>query len=62
MPGGHASKKSTSPKPNTNANGTLNDAADTTLDPYDIVDDRGDSTRTDEAPENAAAIQRPETK
>lgn len=62
MPGGNASKNSTSAKPNTNTNGTLDDAADNTLDPYDVVDDRRDSTRLDEAPENAAATQRPEKK
>lgn len=59
MPGGHASHKSTSTKPNVNANGIIDDAADPTLDPEDYVDNRGDSTRLDEAPENAAATQRP---
>ena len=60
MPGGHASHKSTSVKPNTNTNGLTNAAGDSTLDPHDITTQGSDPTRVDEAPENAAATQRPE--
>ncbi|MFB2968336.1 hypothetical protein ACE1CD_05140 [Aerosakkonema sp. BLCC-F183] len=59
MPGGHASHKSTSTKPNTNTNGVIDDATDPTLDVEQLVDLGGDSTRLDEAPENAAAVERP---
>lgn len=60
MPSGHASHKSTSAKPNVNADGLINAAADSTVDPQDIVSDGGDSTRTDEALQNPAATQRKE--
>lgn len=59
MPGGHTSHKSTSTKPNTNTNGVIDDATDTTLAVEQLVDLGGDSTRLDEAPENAAAVERP---
>ena len=60
MPSGHASHKSTSAKPNVNADGLINAAADSaTVDPQDVVGNVGDSTRTDEAVENPAATQRP---
>ena len=62
MPGGHASHKSTSAKPNVNTNGLTNAAAeeDTPIDPQEVVGNQSDSTRTDEAEVNPAAIQRPE--
>lgn len=59
MPGGHASHKGTSTKPNTNANDVIDDAADPTIDVEQMVDLGGDSTRLDEAPENSAATERP---
>ncbi|MCL1465994.1 hypothetical protein [Argonema galeatum] len=59
MPSGHASHKGTSTKTNTNANGPINAAAESTLDPHDIVTQGSDPTRPDEAPENAAATERP---
>lgn len=60
MPSGHASHKGASQKPNTNANGLINAAAEGTADPHDITTQGSDPTRTEEAPENAAATQRPE--
>ena len=61
MPSGHASHKSTSTKPNTNANGAfIDDAADPTTDVEQLVDLGGDSVRIDEAPANTAATQRPQ--
>ncbi|CAA9282313.1 hypothetical protein AVDCRST_MAG92-3699 [uncultured Coleofasciculus sp.] len=60
MPSGHASHKGASAKPNTNANGLINAAAESTADPHDIVTQGSDSTRPEEAPENAAATERPE--
>ena len=59
MPGGHASHKSTSAKPNTNANGVINAEDDAPVDAPDITTQSSTSTRPDEAPENAAATQRP---
>lgn len=60
MPGGHASHKSTSPKPNTNANGVINAADDAPVEAPEIVTQSSTSTRPDEAPENTAATERPE--
>lgn len=60
MPGGHASHKSTSAKPNTNANGVINAADDASVEAPEIVTQSSTSTRPDEAPENTAAIERPE--
>ena len=59
MPGGHASHKSTSVKPNTNAEGVINVADDATLEPHDSTTQSSTPTRPDEAPENAAATKRP---
>ena len=59
MPGGHASHKGSSVKPNVNANGVIDDVTDPTIDVEQMVDLGGDSTRLDEAPENAAATERP---
>lgn len=61
MPGGHASHKSTSNKPNTNANGIIDDAADTT-NPEDLLPENltnAETLRTDEYVDNPAAYQRP---
>jgi len=62
MPGGHASHKSTSVKPNTNADGVINTSDDAPVDMPDITTQSSTPTRPDEAPENAAATQRPEDK
>ncbi len=59
MPGGHASHKGSSPKPNTNAPGVINSVDDAPVDIPDIVTQSSTPTRPDEAPENAAATQRP---
>lgn len=59
MPGGHASHKSTSEKPNTNAEGVINAVDDTVGDLPEIVTQSSTPTRPDEAPENPAATQRP---
>jgi hypothetical protein len=59
MPGGHASHKSTSVKPNTNAEGVINTADDAAVDMPEIVTQSSTPTRPDEAPENAAATERP---
>ena len=61
MPGGHASHKSTSNKPNTNAEGVIDDAAGTT-NPEDLLPENLTNTetlRTDEYVDNPAAYQRP---
>lgn len=60
MPGGHASHKSTSVKPNTNTNGVINVEDDAAVDMPDIVTQTSTPNRADEAPENAAATERPE--
>jgi hypothetical protein len=62
MPGGHASHKSTSVKPNTNAEGVINTSDDAPVDMPDITTQSSTPTRPDEAPENAVATQRPEDK
>lgn len=61
MPGGHASHKSTSAKPNINANGLI-DEADLNANPEELLPEGPDALRAAEAPENAAATQRPEDK
>lgn len=62
MPGGHASHKSTSIKPNVNTNGLIDDAADLNFDPQEVLPEGADALRAAEAPENATATQRPEDK
>jgi len=62
MPGGHASHKSTSIKPNTNASGQIDDAADMSVDPKAEVESNADALRVSEAPEDAAATERPGNK
>lgn len=58
MPGGHASHKSTSAKPNTNAPDIIDLPDGAPVDMPDIVTQSSTSNRPDEAPENAAATQR----
>jgi hypothetical protein len=60
MPGGHASHKGSSIKPNTNAPGIIDSPDDAPVETPDIVTQSSTPTRPDEAPENAAATQRPE--
>ena len=60
MPSGHASHKGSSDKPNLTATGQINSAADKTLDPQELLAEGPDALRAAEAPENAAATQRPE--
>ena len=60
MPSGHASHKSTSIKPNVNTNGLIDDAAELNFDPQQVLSEGADALRAAEAPENAAATQRPE--
>ncbi len=62
MPGGHASHKSTSNKPNTNANGVIDDAADTTVEPENLLPENLTNTetlRTDEFVDYPPAYERP---
>lgn len=61
MPGGNASHKSTSVKPNVNADGLIDEAADIE-NPQDLLPEGPDALRASEAPANAAATQRPEDK
>ncbi len=62
MPSGHASHKGASNKPNTNANDVLDDAADLNFEPQSVLPEGADALRAAEAPDNAAATQRPEDK
>jgi len=62
MPSGHASHKSTSIKPNTNASGQIDNAADLSLNPEAEVESNADAIRVSEAPADAAATERPENK
>lgn len=60
MPSGHASHKGSSIKPNTNASGQIDAAADLSLDPQDILNEGPDARRAEEeSMENPAATQRP---
>lgn len=61
MPSGHASHKSNSVKPNINANGLIDEAA-SNENPEELLPEGPDALRAAEAPENAAATQRPEDK
>ena len=63
MPGVHASHKSTSNKPNTNANGVIDDAADTTVEPENLLPENLTNTetlRTDEFVDYPPAYERPD--
>jgi len=61
MPGGHASHKGTSAKPNTNAEGQLDIAADKGVNPQDALseDTLVDSDRIEEAVNYPPATERP---
>lgn len=59
MPGGHASHKGTSAKPNTNAPGSVDETTDA-IDPHTLAPENAETARLDEAPENEAATERPE--
>ena len=62
MPGGHASHKGSSNKPNTNAPGIIDDAADTAVNPEDLLPENLTNTetlRTDEFVDYPPAYQRP---
>ena len=62
MPSGHANHKGASIKPNTNANDVIDDAADLSFDPQEILPEGADALRAAEAPENVTATQRPQDK
>lgn len=61
MPSGHASHKGTSDKPNTNAEGQMDIAADKAVDPQDILPEGAstNTTRTQEFVDYPPATQRP---
>lgn len=62
MPGGHASHKGTSDKPNTNANGVIDDAVDKSVNPEDLLPEtltNAETLRTDEFVDYPPAYQRP---
>ncbi|MBD2244072.1 hypothetical protein [Nostoc sp. FACHB-888] len=62
MPGGHASHKSTSNKPNINANGVIDDAADESLNPDDLLSEEQTNTevhRVEESVKYPPATERP---
>jgi hypothetical protein len=52
MPGGHASHKGSSVKPNTNANNQLDTAADLGVNPEDILQEEGYPERTTKTPQS----------
>lgn len=55
----NASHKGKSIKPNTNAEGSVDTAADLSVNPEDLVDNNAAELRVAEAPANEAATQRP---
>ena len=59
MPGGNVSPKGNSVKPNTNANNSLDTAADQVTDPQEVLPEGPDAERAEQAPKNEAATQRP---
>ena len=62
MPSGHANHKGTSDKPNTNANGILDDAADKSIAPEDLLPEEltnAETLRTDEFVDYPPAYERP---
>ncbi len=62
MPSGHASHKGSSNKPNINAPGIIDDAADTGVNPEDLLPENLTNTetlRTDEFVDYPPAYQRP---
>ena len=65
MPGGHASHKGASNKPNINANGVIDDAADQSLNPDDLLSEEQTNTevhRVEEAVKFPPATERPSEK
>ncbi|ACB52948.1 hypothetical protein cce_3600 [Crocosphaera subtropica ATCC 51142] len=56
---GHASHKGTSPKPNTNAEGSLDTVTDG-INPHEIAPDNAETMRVQESPENEAATEQPD--
>lgn len=61
MSSGHASHKGTSAKPNVNADDKYGEAADPVLDPQDKLSEDNAYPFDPEAPEDAAATERPES-
>ncbi|MCC5634471.1 hypothetical protein LC593_01130 [Nostoc sp. CHAB 5844] len=61
MPSGHANHKGTGDKPNTNAEGLMDMAADKTVNPEDVLPEGAttNTTRTQEFVDYPPAIQRP---
>ncbi|MBH8572368.1 hypothetical protein I8752_04825 [Nostocaceae cyanobacterium CENA369] len=62
MPGGHASHKGTSDKSNVNANGVIDDAADKSLNPDELLSEEQTNTeirRVEESVKYPPATQRP---
>lgn len=62
MPSGHASHKGTSDKPNVNANGVIDDAADKSLNAEDILSEEQTNTeihRVQETVKFPPATERP---
>lgn len=61
MPSGHANHKGTSDKPNTNATGQIDTAADKAVNPEDVLLEGSstNTTRTEEFVDYPPAIQRP---
>ena len=62
MPSGHASHKGASNKPNVNTNGVIDDAADQSLNPDDILSEEQTNTevhRVEEAVKFPPATERP---
>ncbi|OUL26202.1 hypothetical protein BV378_13360 [Nostoc sp. RF31YmG] len=62
MPGGHASHKGSSNKPNVNANGIIDDAVDETVNPEDLLPENltnAETLRVGEAVNYPPATQRP---
>lgn len=64
MPGGHASHKSTSIKPNTNSSGALYEASDDNLNPEDILEEEVllNTTHTEPLVDVSHALERPDDK
>lgn len=62
MPGGHASHKGASIKPNTNANGVIDDASDVGVDPEALIEQTEgypfDAQGQGEEETNPAALER----
>jgi hypothetical protein len=58
MPGGNANYKAHSTKPNTNAEGSVDTAAGSEVNPQDFENKGAGEVRASEAPENEAATKR----